>query len=163
MFDDIYNSTTREVEINGDAAKVADGPFYRNSEVTFRRITDGLSKTIFFGEHSGLLSDKTWVGVIPGAFTHPRFTSPENGPDAAATLTLVHAGPSGGELDITGLPIIHPVNFPTYHVGQMYAEHLAGGYVCMGDGSVRLIPNDFDLITFAEMSSMNESEVGGGY
>lgn len=163
VFDDIYRSTTRKVEIHGDASKVADGPFFRNSRVRFQQITDGLSKTIFLGEHSGRLSDKTWVGVVPGAFTHPRLRSPENGPDAAATLTLVHAGPSGGELDITGLPIIHPVNFPTYHVGQMYAEHLAGGFVSMGDGSVRLIPNDMDLIVFAELSSMNEGEVGGGY
>lgn len=163
VFEDIYTSTTREVEINGDASKVADGPFFRNSQVRFRHITDGLSKTIFLGEHSGLLSDKTWVGVVPGAFSHPRFSSPENGPDAAATLTLVHSGPSGGELDITGLPIIHPVNFPTYHVGQMYAEHPAGGNVCMGDGSVRLIPNDIDLIVFAEMSSMNEGEVSRGF
>ncbi len=166
IFDNIYTSATRVVQIDGDASKVADGPFFRNSRVKFRQITDGLSKTIFFGEHSASLSDKTWVGVVPGAFSHPQFSSPENGPDAAATLTLVHAGPSGGELDITGLPIIHPVNFPTYHVGQMYAEHVAGGYVCMGDGSVRLIPNDIDLIAFAEMSSMNEGEVqsdGGGY
>jgi len=161
VFDNIYDSTTREVVIDGDAANVADGPFFRNSSVRFQQVSDGLSKTIFLGEHSGRLSDKTWVGVIPGAFTHPRFESPENGPDAAATLTLVHAGPSGGELDITGLPIIHPVNFPTYHVGQMYAEHPAGGYVCMGDGSVRLIPNDMDLIVFAEMSSMNEGDILG--
>lgn len=159
VFDNIYTSTTKEVLIDGDASRVADGPFYRNSKTKLRQITDGMSKTIFFGEHSGSLSDKTWVGVVPGAFTHPRFTSPENGPDAAATMTLVHAGPSGGELDITGLPIIHPVNFPTYHVGQMYSEHNGGGYVCMGDGSVRLIPNDMDLITFAELSSMNEGEL----
>lgn len=162
VFDNIYTSTTREVEINGDASKVADGPFFRNSRVRFRQVSDGLSNTIFLGEHSGLLSDKTWVGVVPGAFTHPRFATPENGPDAAATLTLVHAGPSGGELDITGLPIIHPVNFPTYHVGQMYAEHPAGGFVCMGDGSVQLIPNDIDLIVFAEMSSMNEGDRSQG-
>ena len=159
VFDDIYNSTTREVVINGDASAVADGPFYRNSKVRARHITDGLSKTIFLGEHSSSLSDKSWAGVVPGAFTHPRFTSPENGPDAAATLTLVHAGPSGGELDITGLPIIHPVNFPTYHVGQMYSEHPSGGYVCMGDASVRLIPNDIGLIVFAEMSSIDEGEL----
>ena len=163
VFDNIYTSTTRKVQIDGDASKVADGPFFRNSNVKFRNITDGLSKTIFFGEHSARLSDKTWVGVVPGAFTHPRFSSSENGPDAAATLTLVHAGPSGGELDITGLPIIHPVNFPTYHVGQMYAEHPAGGYVGMGDGSVRMIANDYDLIVFAEMSSMNEGEVIEGF
>ena len=163
VFDNIYTSRTKEVEIHGDASKVADGPFFRNSKVRFRQVTDGLSKTIFIGEHSAALSDKTWVGVVPGAFTHPRFKSPENGPDAAATLTLVHSGPSGGELDITGLPIIHPVNFPTYHVGQMFAEHRGGGYVCMGDGSVRRIADTVDLIIFAEISSINEGETPWEY
>ena len=163
VFNDIYTSSTSEVAIHGDASNVADGPFFRNSRIEFRQVTDGLSKTIFLGEHSGRLSDKSWAGVVPGAFTHPRFTSPENGPDAAATLTLVHAGPSGGELDITGLPIIHPVNFPTYHVGQMYSEHPGGGYVCMGDGSVRLVSEGIDLILFAELSSINEGEISQGF
>ncbi|MCA9072294.1 MAG: DUF1559 domain-containing protein, partial [Planctomycetaceae bacterium] len=124
---------------------------------------DGLTNTIFLGEHSSKLSDKTWVGVVPGAFTHPKFFSPENGPDAAATLTLVHAGPSGGELDITGFPIIHPVNFPTFHVGQMYSEHPGGGNICLGDGSVRFISENINLITFAELSSIGEGEVTGEY
>lgn len=159
VFTNIYTSATKIVPIDGDAGRVADGPFFRNSKTRFRDILDGLSNTIFFGEHSSALSDKTWVGVIPGAFTHPRFSSPENGPDAAATLTLVHAGPSGGELDITGSPIIHPINFPTYHVGQMFSEHPGGGFVCMGDGSVRFISNFVDLFLWAEMSSMDEGEV----
>ena len=161
IFTDIYNSTTATVTINGDVSVVADGPFYRNSRTKFRDVKDGTSNTIFLGEHSSKLSDKTWVGVVPGAFTHPRFTSPENGPDAAATLTLVHAGPSGGELDITGFPIIHPVNFPTFHVGQMYSQHEGGGMVCLGDGGVRFISENIDLFLFAELSSMDEGEVIG--
>ena len=161
VFSNIYTSSTRTVTINGDASRVADGPFFRNSRTRFRDVTDGTSSTIFLGEHSSRLSDKTWVGVVPGAYTHPRFTSPENGPDAAATLVLVHAGPSGGELDITGFPIIHPVNFPTFHVGQMFSEHVGGGHVCLGDGSVRFVSENIDLITFAELSSINEGEVIG--
>ncbi|QDU41013.1 Type II secretion system protein G precursor [Maioricimonas rarisocia] len=163
VFTDIYTGTTRTVAINGDASQVADGPFFRNSRTRFRDVTDGTSNSIFIGEHSSRLSDKTWVGVVPGAFTHPRFTTPENGPDAAATLTLVHAGPSGGELDITGFPIIHPVNFPTLHVGQMYSEHTGGGHIGMGDGSVRFISENIDLITFAELSSIGEGEVIGEF
>lgn len=159
VFTNIYTSETTTVVHNGDVSKVADGPFYRNSKVMFREVTDGLSNTIFLGEHSALLSEKTWVGVVPGAFTHPQFQSPENGPDAAATLVLVHAGPSGGELDITGLPIVHPVNFPTYHVGQMFAEHPGGGNVCLGDGSVRFVTDDVDLLLFAEYSSIGEGEI----
>jgi len=159
VFTNIYSGDTKIVRHNGDVSKVADGPFYRNSETRIRHIKDGMSKSIFFGEHSSRLSDKTWVGVVPGAFAHPRITSPENGADAAATLVLVHAGPSGGELDITGAPIIHPVNFPTYHVGQMYSEHSGGGNVGLGDGSVRFVADGVDLILWAEYSSIAEGEV----
>jgi prepilin-type N-terminal cleavage/methylation domain-containing protein len=163
IFTNIYTSETKTVTINGDASKVADGPFFRNSRTRLRDVTDGASNTIFLGEHSSKLSEKAWAGVVPGAFTHPAFTTPENGPDAAATLTLVHGGPSGGELDITGFPIIHPVNFPTYHVGQMYSEHAGGGHVCLGDGSVRFVSENIDLFTWAELSSMGEGEVIGEY
>ena len=163
VFTNIYTGTTTTVTINGDVSRVADGPFYRNSKTRFRDVIDGTTNSIFLGEHSSKLSEKTWVGVVPGAFTHPNFTSPENGPDAAATLTLVHAGPSGGELDITGFPIIHPVNFPTFHVGQMYSEHAGGGHVCLGDGSVRFITENVDLLLWAELSSIGEGEVVGEY
>lgn len=159
VFTNIYDSSTEVITIDGDVSRVADGPFYRNSQTRVRDITDGTSNTIFVGEHSSLLSEKTWVGVVPGAFTHPNFSSPENGADAAATLTLVHAGPSGGELDITGFPIIHPINFPTFHVGQMFSEHPGGGQVGMGDGSVRFISDSVDLILFAELSSIAEGEL----
>lgn len=159
VFSDIYAPSTTVVEIEGDAGRVADGPFFRNSRTRYRDVLDGLTNTIFFGEHSSALSEKTWVGVVPGASTHPLIQSPENGADAAATLTLVHAGPSGGELDITGSPIIHPVNFPTYHVGQMFTQHPGGGFVGMGDGSVRFISDFVDLYLWAEMSSMDEGEL----
>jgi len=158
VFTDIYSGATTVISIDGDAGRVADGPFFRNSKTRFRDVLDGMSNTIFFGEHSSALSEKTWVGVVPGAFTHPEFESPENGPDAAATLTLVHGGPSGGELDITGNPIIHPINFPTYHVGQMYSQHADGGFVCLGDGSVQFVTSFVDLLLWAELSSMDERE-----
>jgi prepilin-type N-terminal cleavage/methylation domain-containing protein/prepilin-type processing-associated H-X9-DG protein len=161
VFTNIYTSSTRQVTINGDISRVSDGPFYRNSKTRLSQITDGTTQTIFLGEHSSRLSDKTWVGVVPGATVHPRFSSPENGPDGAATMVLVHMGPSGGELDITGFPIIHPVNFPTFHVGQMYSEHTGGGNICMGDGSVHFFSQEIDLMTYAELSSMNEGEVVG--
>lgn len=161
VFTNIITSTTQSVDIFGDVSRVADGPFYRNSRTRISEVTDGTSNTIFLGEHASSLSDKTWVGVVPGASVHPRISSPENGFDGAATLVLVHMGPSGGELDITGFPIIHPVNFPTLHVGQMFAEHPGGGNISMGDGSVRFFSESMDLITYAQLSSMNEGEVVG--
>jgi prepilin-type processing-associated H-X9-DG protein len=161
VFTDIYTSQTATIDVYGDATRLADGPFFRNSRTRVSDVTDGLSNTIFLGEHSSRLSDKTWVGVIPGASIHPRLSTPENSPDAAATMVLVHAGPAGGELDITGFPLIHPINFPTMHVGQMYAEHPGGGNIVFGDGSVHFFSESIDLIVFAELSSMDEGEIPG--
>jgi prepilin-type processing-associated H-X9-DG protein len=145
--------------LGGNVAMIADGPFYRNSRVPFSSITDGLSSTILVGEHTSRLSDKTWVGVVPGAYVHPKIHSPDNGAESAATLTLVHSGPAAGEVDALGNSIIHPVNYPTLHVGQMQAEHMGGGNVLFGDGSVRFISETIHRPTFAAMTSIREGEV----
>ena len=50
---------------------VASGPFYRNSRVRVADVTDGLSSTVFIGEHT-TISDKTWVGVVPGSYSCPK-------------------------------------------------------------------------------------------
>lgn len=163
VFTDITTGATTTVSVNGNTSKVSDGPFCRNSKVLFRDVTDGLSNTIFIGEHSSKLSEKTWVGVIPGAASHPKISSPDNGPDSAATLTMVHVGPSGGEQDAFGNPIIHPINFPTFHVGQMFSEHAGGGHVCLGDGSVRFVTENIDLFLFAAISSIGEEDQAGDF
>jgi prepilin-type N-terminal cleavage/methylation domain-containing protein/prepilin-type processing-associated H-X9-DG protein len=145
--------------LQGNVSRIADGPFYRNSNVTFAHILDGLSSTILVGEHTSRLSDKTWVAVIPGAVVHPRLHSPDNAAESAATLVLVHSGPAAGEVDIFGNPIIHPPNFPTIHVGQMQSEHPGGAMILLGDGSVRFISQMIDRPTFAAMTSIAEGEV----
>ena len=163
VFDDIYAGTTRTVAVRVDAGAAADGPFYRNSATRLRDVTDGLSSTLFVGEHTSSLSEKSWAGVVPGAFTHPSIATLENGPDAAATLVLAHIGPSGGELDITGNPIIHPVNFPAEHVGQFRSDHPGGGNRLMGDGAVRFITEFVGLVVFAEIASIAEGEMAGDF
>jgi len=159
VFDNIYTGAVRTVQIGGDTSRVADGPFYRNSKVGIRDILDGTTNTIFAGEHSPIIADKTWVGIIPGAFTHPQIETLENQVESAATLLFVHSGPSGGELDITGFPIMHPINHPFKHVCQMVSQHSGGGNVLLGDGSVRFITESVNQLTFAEISSIREKEV----
>ena len=163
VFTDIFTGGTATVTVNGDTTRVSDGPFCRNSAVRFRDVTDGLSNTIFLGEHSSKLSEKTWVCVVPGASSRPLISSPDNGPDSAATLTMIHIGPSGGEQDAFGNPIIHPINFPTFHVGQMFSEHTGGGHVCLGDGSVRFVTETIDLLLFAAISSVSEEDQAGDF
>lgn len=138
----------------GDWSPVASGPFYRNSRVRVRDVTDGTSTTVFIGEHT-TISDKTWVGVVPGAECCP--TDPMRFPftecDAAATFVLCHSGPAASEPGV-----IHPPGFPTCHVCQMYSPW-HGGNVLFGDGSVRFIPVTVDLNLWAGLSTIAGSEI----
>ena len=146
-------------DFGGNVGRIADGPFFRNSRTRFSDVTDGLSNTVFLGEHTSKLSDKSWAGIVPGAFVHPKVRSPENGFESAATLLLVHSGPAIGEVDLLGNPIIHPPNFPTLHVGQMQAEHPGGAQVMLGDGSVRFVAETIDRQVFAAATSISKGEV----
>ena len=144
---------------------LANGPLFRNSWLTVQQITDGLSQTVFLGEHSQRKSQKAWAGTLPGAASHPtpRFVAlsgnvPE--PDAAATLLLAHSGPAASEPGV-----IHPPNDRIGHVCQMYSEHPGGCNVSFGDGGVRFIRDSIDPRIWAALSSINGAEVvsGGGY
>jgi prepilin-type N-terminal cleavage/methylation domain-containing protein len=139
-----------------DWRKLASGPLYRNSRVRIAEVTDGLSNTVFVGEHS-TISDKTWVGVVPGSFSCPR--DPQRFPftecDHGSTYVLCHSGPAADEPGI-----IHSPSFPTCHVCQMYAPWSGGGgYILLGDGSVRYVATTINLDTWAAMSSCAKGEV----
>lgn len=146
--------------VGGNVGMLADGPFYRNSFTKLRDIRDGLTWTVLLGEHTSRLSDKTWLGIVPGAYVFPRIVSPDNGAESAATLLVVHSGPAAGEVDAFGNPIIHPPNFPSLHVCQMQSEHPGGAYVVMGDGAVHFVAETIDRQIFAAASSIAEGEPG---
>jgi prepilin-type processing-associated H-X9-DG protein len=141
---------------------IADGPMYRNSRTRSRDVLDGLSNTVFIGEHSPSLSDKTWVAVVPGAIVcsnNPqRF--PQSACDFAATLVNVHSGPARDEIDpMLGIAPIHPPNSPLSHVCQMFSDHPGGANVLMGDGSVRFVGELVHQPTWAAMCSRAGGEV----
>ncbi|WP_165247209.1 DUF1559 family PulG-like putative transporter [Paludisphaera soli] len=140
-----------------DQRTVADGPFFRNSLTTIASITDGLSNTLFMGEHSPILSDKTWVGVVPGAVVCPTPRFALSLCDYAATLVLTHTGPAAGEGGI-----IHPPNARSNHVCQMYSEHPGGTNALLGDGSVRFIKESINQRAWAAIGTCRGGEVVGG-
>lgn len=137
-----------------DQSSIADGPFYRNSFTPVAAITDGLSNTLFLGEHSAILSDKTWVGVVPGAVVCPTPQFSFSTCDYAATLVLSHSGPAAKEGDI-----IHPPNARTCHVCQMYAEHPGGANILLGDGSVRFIKQTINQRAWAALATIKRGEI----
>ncbi len=148
-----------------DQSRYASGPLYRNSRVRASSVTDGLSNTVFLGEHAPILSYKTWVGVIPGAVVdknHPEIF-PSSAPDRAATLVNVHAGPAEAEKDASGIAPIHPPNSPLCHVCQMYSQHTGGCVVALGDGSVRFVSQFVHQPTWAALSSCAGGEVIGEF
>jgi prepilin-type N-terminal cleavage/methylation domain-containing protein/prepilin-type processing-associated H-X9-DG protein len=140
---------------NGDWSSVCNGPLYRNSRITPARVADGLSKTVFIGEHSQELSEKAWAGVVPGAACHPaeRYAATGAQPEAGAAFVLSHSGPS--ELEGTG---IHAPNDPAGHPDQMYSQHPAGANIVFGDGSVRLVEATIDRTVCAALCSIAGGE-----
>ena len=148
---------TRVPQLNNRS--VVDGPMYRNSRTRAADVTDGLSHTVFLGEHHPVLSSKTWVGVVPGAAVCPRPQFYFSSCDFAATLVQVHSGPATDEVP----PVIHPPNSPLCHVCQMYAEHPGGCHVLLGDSSVRFIAETINQVTWAALSTRAGDEVVGEY
>jgi len=149
------------VSENGGSLATIDGPFYRNSRTRAADVTDGLSNTVFLGEHTSLLSHKTWVGVVPGAATCPRLdlTNWPSDCNAAGCLVGAHSGP-----DTHDHPekIIHAPNNPFGHTDEMYAEHPGGANVLFGDGSVRFIREEINPDTWVALSTRNKGEVASG-
>ena len=134
---------------------LADGPFFRNSATRHSQITDGLSNTVFMGEHTPMLSEKTWVGIIPGAAVCPKPRFAFGGCDFAGNLVLSHSGPDPMEVPT----VIHPPNSRLAHVDQMYANHAGGAQVLLGDGSVRFIKETIHQPTWTAICNINGGEV----
>ena len=139
---------------------IADGPLYRNSPTRFADVTDGLSNTVFVGEHHPVLSDKTWVGVVPGAEVCPTPRFDFWGTcEPAGVLVQVHSGPCS----YGGSPAIHPPNSPIAAPCQMYAQHPGGCNVLLGDGSVRFVSETINQLTWAALATRAGGEVVGAY
>ena len=141
---------------------IANGPFYRNSATRNKSVTDGMSTTVFLGEHTSSLSEKSWAGIVPGGASHPtqKFaTRVGTAADYAATLVLVHSGPAAAETVLYGYEVIHPPNSPASHVCQMYSDHPGGANVVNGDGSVRFVSEFVNQDVWRYVSSMAAGEV----
>ena len=133
----------------------ADGPMFRNASINTASVTDGLSNTMFFGEHHPTLSDKTWVGVVPGAVVEGKPDDAFPNKELAATLVNAHSGPSPFEHP----PVIHPPNSPLKMACGMQSDHPGGCNIALGDGSVRFISETINQQTWASLASRGKGEV----
>ncbi len=147
--------------IPGAGAATIDGAFYRNSRIRFADITDGTSNTVFVGEHTSRLSDKTWVGVVPYSVTCEK----ERGVltdrcDSGGALVQGHSGP-----DLHDHPqvIIHQPNHPAQHADQLESDHVGGCQCLFGDGAVRFMSQYMDGFVWAAHCTRGSGEVVGEF
>jgi len=153
-FTDFTKSEIVHAESSTFEAKI-DGPFYRNARLRSKDVTDGLTNTIFVGEHSSILSNKTWVGVVPHCVTCPKFPFP-SACNSGGAIVAAHSGPDTHDHPEV---IIHAPNNPFGHTDEMYAEHPDGANTLFGDGSVRFILEDINPFTWVALSTRNVSEI----
>ena len=138
---------------------VQEGLFYRNSKIRLADVRDGLSSTVFIGEHSSRLSNKTWFGTVPYAATCPKpgWSSDCN---SAGCLVGAHSGPDTHDHPQV---IIHAPNHPFGHTDEMYSEHYAGAHILLGDGSARFISQFIDPFMWVSLSTRNGREIVGEF
>jgi prepilin-type N-terminal cleavage/methylation domain-containing protein len=141
----------------GGALDVINGPFYRNSMTHPSEVSDGLSQTLFVGECSSSLADKTWVGVVPWSCTPPQKPPVGIGnTNSGGCLVGAHSGP-----DLHDHPniIIHGPNNPFGHTDEMWSDHGPPGCnVLLGDGSVRYISAFINPNTWWALSTMDAGD-----
>jgi prepilin-type N-terminal cleavage/methylation domain-containing protein/prepilin-type processing-associated H-X9-DG protein len=120
---------SNEIEDNPGAGN---GLFFRNSNVKFAHITDGLSNTLMVGERHNLRMPATWTGVVAGA-------------DEAQALVL-------GTCD-------HPPNDPNGHKEDFASRHSGGCNFLFADGTVRMIGNSIAPAVYQGLATRAGNEV----
>lgn len=151
-------SKPEPIPVTGQSV-VQEGPFYRNAKIRISDVTDGTSSTVFLGEHSSKLSNKTWYGTVPYAATCPKpgWSSDCN---SAGCLLGAHSGPDTHDHPQV---IIHAPNHPFGHTDEMYSEHVGGANILLGDGSVRFVSQFIDGFLWVALSTRANGEVVGDY
>jgi hypothetical protein len=114
---------------------VADGAFFQNSKLKFSNFTDGLSSTLFIGEHksdAALGWHSTWSGVIP------------NGDDNIVRIL--------GTTD-------HTPNNPLNHIDDFSSYHVGGAHFLMGDGAVRFVGTNIDVFLYQRLATRAAGDI----
>jgi prepilin-type N-terminal cleavage/methylation domain-containing protein len=119
---------TTEIE---DLPSAGNGMFFHNSQLAFKRVLDGLSKTIFVGERSSRLGSSTWVGNVAGA------------KESMARIV--------GTAD-------HLPNARVGHFDDFSSRHPQGAHFLLGDGSVRILSDSVDEEVYHALSTRAGAE-----
>ena len=147
--------------IPGFGNATIDGVFYRNNKTRMVDVSDGTSNTVFLGEHTSRLRDKTWVGVVPYGVTCKKLNrAVTDDCDSGGALVQAHSGPDSHDHPQV---IIHQPNHPAGHPDQLESDHVGGCHCLLGDGSVRFVSQFMDAFVWAAICTRANGEVVGDF
>ncbi len=134
-FVDEWNSNALSEQWTPENHDFFAGPFFRDNaiEIKFKQITDGLSKTIFFGESRRGCSNHTEAGWL----------KTNNG--QGMVMTLIPINFDSCNADATD-GCQHPFNWSSEF--GFKSRHAGGVHVLFGDSATRFINEDIDYQTF---------------
>lgn len=125
------------------------GPFTRYAHTTkLKQITDGLSKTIFFGESRPDCSDHTQEG----------WAASNNGGGLVSTIIPINYDTCNHD-DVEGVPFQHKKCNWFTELGFRSA-HAGGANFGYGDGSVHFLPPDIDMWVYQYLGDKADGQVG---
>ncbi len=149
------------------AIKSGPGILILDQQATIAAVTDGLSNTFMIIESAGrpqVYRKNMPYGTVPtnkvngGGWARP-----------ASDIDVIGSLPDGSNFPGTcavnctnGFDIGTAWPIPTFNTdgtGQPYSFHTSGVNALVGDGSVRVISNSIDIVTFAAMTTRDQGEV----
>ena len=127
----MFGSNGWEAEEGEDAEPYdGNGMFYANSQMPFRHVTDGLSKTIMVGERDSEMGGSLWIGMFTGKCE-----------SIARVVSHGHHPPNGKSDEM--------------HFGDLSSLHLGGASVVFADGHCEFISDSIDLNVYQALCTRN--------
>ena len=137
-------------------------------------MTDGSSNAIVIGERYtpkntstsdflttlGAIGDATWVGALnDGGSSNGTF------PNASATVTIAGVAGQACVLGEASYPINNGFNSTQIAPATtgFGSNHVGGCHFLMGDGTVRFISNNVNLLTYQYLSRINDGNPTGDF
>ena len=148
-----WNNVTTE-------AGQGNGVFFRNSDIQFRDIRDGLSTTICVGERKHIhdffdqgpyAANSTWYAAVPGVLRDAGMTMMPMMKEGPGSLVLGHVGQNGM---MSGKTPNH-----TNHIVHFSSSHFGGVAFLLCDGSTHIIRDNIDYQLFKAIGTRAGGEV----
>ena len=148
-------ASSNYVGMNGVSEPGPDGEglFFRDSNIAFRDITDGLSQTIAVGERSHRLGGATWTGAVTGALLFDEDGDSIGTPslETSPGMILGHSGEGSGP------------GANRSETNQFYGAHATRGVnFLFADGHVSFLKSTVNYKDYVALSTRSGGEVVSG-